>query len=511
MEEVVSPGVQSQQYLTEKKFLQKLFLAVKSGDLPTLRDALTERRKQEEEKEGAVDESTCSFVDHFKDAHKRTLLHFACHFGQEAVARYLLTECWANVNAQEDEREDTPLFFAVRQFLSSPSDLSLLRFLLLESSAYAAHVNKENKTVLHLLTNTPSTASAAQKEQLVQLLVQSLSASSTEKDQGEKISPEVALLLEHRDEVGTPLLHAVLHQDLELVEALLKAGADPNAPNSFDQATALAMAASMGFEEGVDLLLSLPQQQVDIERTNDEGWTALHCAADAGREEIVRKLLAHGANPNATTKQVGGREVSLTPLDMAEAKGYDRTARLLRGRTAPSLVDRKVVAPTSSPASETTTPEKQTKQDVLPEKPQREGAVDEKVTQLKNEGNKAFLAGDWATAKEKYGQAIELDPANHVLYSNRSACFLKLQDYDASLRDAQKAKQLAPSWPKGYFREGMAYFEMKNYGEAAGSFWEGLQLDPSNKELLDCFNEAIRLGKKEHQKQTNSSSSTSST
>ena len=39
---------------------------------------------------------------------------------------------------------------------------------------------------------------------------------------------------------------------------------------------------------------------------------------------------------------------------------------------------------------------------------------------LKNEGNKAFAAGDWPTAIDLYTQAIELDDSQPTFYSNRA-------------------------------------------------------------------------------------------
>ena len=37
---------------------------------------------------------------------------------------------------------------------------------------------------------------------------------------------------------------------------------------------------------------------------------------------------------------------------------------------------------------------------------------------------------------------------NHILYSNRSAAYIKLEQFEKALADALKAKELDPSWPK---------------------------------------------------------------
>ena len=39
---------------------------------------------------------------------------------------------------------------------------------------------------------------------------------------------------------------------------------------------------------------------------------------------------------------------------------------------------------------------------------------------LKDQGNKAFAAHDWATAIEFYTKAIEADPTQKTYYSNRA-------------------------------------------------------------------------------------------
>jgi len=56
--------------------------------------------------------------------------------------------------------------------------------------------------------------------------------------------------------------------------------------------------------------------------------------------------------------------------------------------------------------------------------------------------------GNFEQAIEFYGEAIALDPTNHVYFSNRSAAFAKLNKYQESLTDANKTIELKPDWPK---------------------------------------------------------------
>lgn len=60
----------------------------------------------------------------------------------------------------------------------------------------------------------------------------------------------------------------------------------------------------------------------------------------------------------------------------------------------------------------------------------------------------ACQSGDFDTAVALYTEAIALDPQNHILYSNRSAAHIKLQQYQKALQDAIKARDLNPKWPK---------------------------------------------------------------
>ncbi|KIW34938.1 uncharacterized protein PV07_01675 [Cladophialophora immunda] len=113
---------------------------------------------------------------------------------------------------------------------------------------------------------------------------------------------------------------------------------------------------------------------------------------------------------------------------------------------------------------------------------------------LKAEGNKAFAAKDFKTAIDKFSQAIELDPTNHVLYSNRSGAYASLKDYQKALDDANKTTELKSDWAKGWGRKGAAQHGLGDLVGAKDAFEEALKLEPSNAQArqgLDAVNRAI--------------------
>lgn len=68
---------------------------------------------------------------------------------------------------------------------------------------------------------------------------------------------------------------------------------------------------------------------------------------------------------------------------------------------------------------------------------------------------------------EKFSQAIELDPSNHVLYSNRSGAYASLKDWEKALDDATKVTEIKPDWAKGWGRKGTA---LHGEGDLGGAF-----------------------------------------
>ncbi|XP_061166629.1 tetratricopeptide repeat protein 28-like [Saccostrea echinata] len=100
------------------------------------------------------------------------------------------------------------------------------------------------------------------------------------------------------------------------------------------------------------------------------------------------------------------------------------------------------------------------------------------------ESSEAVNSGDFRRAIHLYSEAIRLDPSNHILFTNRSAAYCKLRQFQKSLEDAKQAKQLNPKWAKAYLREGVALQNLGQHGEALAAFGAGLAQDSNNSNLI---------------------------
>mmetsp|Transcript_21248 Transcript_21248/g.29789 ORF Transcript_21248/g.29789 Transcript_21248/m.29789 type:complete len:263 (+) Transcript_21248:204-992(+) len=99
-------------------------------------------------------------------------------------------------------------------------------------------------------------------------------------------------------------------------------------------------------------------------------------------------------------------------------------------------------------------------------------------------GNKAFATKDFDEAIKCYTEAIKLDSANHVYFSNRSASYAGKKDWENAVMDAKECIRLNPSFIKGYYRLATAQYEMGDFDAASSTIKQGLNVDPDNSQLM---------------------------
>jgi tetratricopeptide (TPR) repeat protein len=108
----------------------------------------------------------------------------------------------------------------------------------------------------------------------------------------------------------------------------------------------------------------------------------------------------------------------------------------------------------------------------------------ELARQLQEAGNAAFKVSNFALAVTHYTDAIDIDPKSHILYSNRSAAYAGQEDFTKARADAIKCTQLAPDFPKGWSRLGLAHFHLSDFTASKAAYEKALTLDPTNAEAI---------------------------
>ncbi|KAK1884407.1 Tetratricopeptide repeat protein 28, partial [Dissostichus eleginoides] len=94
--------------------------------------------------------------------------------------------------------------------------------------------------------------------------------------------------------------------------------------------------------------------------------------------------------------------------------------------------------------------------------------------------NQACQQGEYALAVRLYSEALTADPQNCILFSNRSAAYLRLGEYSTALDDAIKARLINPKWPKGHLC-------LDDWGRASFNFLSLCERMDGSGTRLFCF------------------------
>lgn len=258
----------------------------------------------------------------------RLPIHFAAEEGRTDALRLFLQQPKVDPNAR-DTYGKAPIFYAanngheaiVKLLLEQkdidPNPLTHDGFSPLAQSIFGDHVsivelllgrsdvnpNGANKS----FNQTPLWMAASHKEgELVRIFL-------SRKD----------LDLDAASRYGETALGRCARQGYEAsLKMLIEAGANVNKPNE-DGRTPLSNAAVEGKEKTLEILLSHPGIEMDL--TDTEGQTALHCANERDQTKCIKMLLAH--TPPAAN-DIPDKEGN-TALHLAAAKGNKIAAKML--------------------------------------------------------------------------------------------------------------------------------------------------------------------------------------
>ncbi|KAG7251175.1 hypothetical protein CRUP_013649, partial [Coryphaenoides rupestris] len=116
------------------------------------------------------------------------------------------------------------------------------------------------------------------------------------------------------------------------------------------------------------------------------------------------------------------------------------------------------------------------------------------ANQFKDEGNAHFQAGEMDKAIESYSNAIKLckdKKLSAIIYRNRSACYLKKENYTNAACDASKAIDVDAADIKALFRRCQALEKLGKLDMAFKDVQRCATLEPKNKTFLETLR---RLG-----------------
>jgi tetratricopeptide (TPR) repeat protein len=116
--------------------------------------------------------------------------------------------------------------------------------------------------------------------------------------------------------------------------------------------------------------------------------------------------------------------------------------------------------------------------------------------ELKEKGNAFLREGKYHDALDAYTEAILLNPTDHTFYSNRSAAYFNIGDYESALSDACKCIEIMPSWAKGHVRKGICLQYLRRFDEAIDAYKRGQLWCPTEMSLSQGLCDVVKVGEK---------------
>ena len=112
---------------------------------------------------------------------------------------------------------------------------------------------------------------------------------------------------------------------------------------------------------------------------------------------------------------------------------------------------------------------------------------------LKMQGNDHMKAKDFLKAIEYYSKSIEIDNTESTTYSNRAQAYFKINEFNKSIEDCNKATDLTPNYSKAIFRRACCFKELKDYSKAYKELNSIFKEFPDNEEVNKMLIEVEKL------------------
>lgn len=134
------------------------------------------------------------------------------------------------------------------------------------------------------------------------------------------------------------------------------------------------------------------------------------------------------------------------------------------------------------------------------------GCAKVNVNELVQQGDDAYMNGNYVTADKTYTSVIELEKGTDEIYNNRGMCRMMQENYEDAIADFEQAITLNDSSAVYFNNCGLAYYKSENYEKASEMFGSAIELDNTVAAYYvnrgDCYYEMqnLELSTEDYQK-----------
>ncbi|KAG7341902.1 TPR repeat-containing protein [Nitzschia inconspicua] len=513
----------------DHNFLVQLLQSAREGDTVAL-----EKTVQEYLKYQPAETTVSQLLSRFRDKKKRSAIHLACQSPRKThgsddnkdIVEFIVEnsewfpdeESLVTLVKQKDVNGFTPLMLAARH----PDPLlahQRVSCLLSHFPTLALARSKAGATALHYAAAAP-TAPLPQTIQSLHTAAKVATHTFSTNGGGTPLHWACSIKREKNDE------------DLLTIEALLQCGALVNAHEWKDKEESIyavpppiLVAVAAKNETACQRLLQCDDIDLNVAIGGDN--TLLHLLVKSNMTlSLVTTLQKLRSDKEICLSALEKKNsADLNPMEMAANEGRIDCVRLLMGAlNNENVSDDEATAyiqqhkskrheldqnaeTRSSSASSATMPklprpiidfEVQAQEQALSILSETKNISETNIHEAlnrKKRGNQHFGKKEWQEAYDCYTEAMQYNPSEATFYSNRSSCLWNLGRLEEALEDAFICRTLRPDWSKACYRLAVARLSLGYCQEAAMAAWEGLQLDPNNKELKTLLQQCIVQGR----------------